>query len=78
MILPIRPHHNLNITQFLKRSKLKLELKNIIPELNNSLDRLDNIMEMLEELVYSQVNQYKLPSLSKLPKNKGEKKGLKK
>ena len=67
-----------HLTQFLKRSKLKLELKNIIPELNNSLDRLDNIMEMLEELVYSQVNQYKLPSLSKLPKNKGEKKGLKK
>lgn len=50
-----------------------LEPKDIIPELNNSLDRLDSIMEMLEELVYSQINQYKLPNLSKLPKNKGEK-----
>ena len=30
-------------------------------------------MEMLEELVYSQINQYKLPNLSKLPKNKGGK-----
>ena len=35
-------------------------------------------MEMLEELVYSQINQYKLPNLSKLPKNKGKKKRFKK
>ena len=60
--------------ELFKKKQIKiLELKNIIPELNNSLDRLDNIMELLEVFVYSQINQYKLPNLSKLPKNKGEK-----
>ena len=44
--------HSRKIENFRKKEMKILELKNIISELNNSLDRLSSIMEMIEELVY--------------------------
>lgn len=64
----------------LKKKQMKiLELKNITSEditfINITFSRhVQGILEMIEESVNSQVNQYKLPNLSKLSKNRKGKK----